>query len=98
MNTHPRIVLDRAIFDSDVLGVPLKADPVTVVIPHGATAHQHVAAFVEVDAATPATSDVFRVNLFPVPLNDQLFTATSLTFQPVTIGKAERTVASRLTP
>ena len=39
MNAHPRIILDRTTFDGDVLGVPLKADPVAIVIPHGATAH-----------------------------------------------------------
>ena len=73
VNTHPGVVLDRAIFDSDVLGVPLKADPVTVIIPHGATAHQHVVAFVEVDAPTAATAEVFRVTLLPVSFHDQVF-------------------------
>ena len=80
MNAHPRIILDRAIFDGDVLGVPLKADPVTVIIPHGATAHQHVAAFVEVDATTAATADVFRVTLLPVSFHDQVFPCDVVNF------------------
>ena len=73
MNADPGVVLDRTIFDGDVLGVPLKADPVTVIIPHCATAHQHVVAFVEVDATTAATADVFRVTLLPVSFHDQVF-------------------------